>query len=429
MQFLKLFILVFCAPLVCSNAYAMTIEDPAMVKHLKGTLTNTGEILADSSGLSMIEINISTPQKTSNQYIEHSQNLTYDNFGNAIVNIKQENPSEKTGYYFTTEFFISETKTTELPEKYFLTESIKTYLEPTENIQSTNPRIKNSAMEITKNSSTDFEKVAKMAVWIKENLKYTEILGSETKDAMWVLNNRMGTCDEYATLFIAMSRSIGIPAKYVYGYSYERTMWQKHAWAEAYIGAWIPVDSLWLEVGELDAVHIKFGGIKDNVIKNQVRAHGINLGELNWATDEERIHIESFEYKIPENYSLSIKEKNIEQGGTATVVFEIIADSYKILKLDLEPCYSDFNLVTIDKKTKYVILEPEKKTTVTWLAKVSDELKPNTRYKCPLTLNSNQLDKKTVNLEVDTSGNSAINGLNEDLIERIIKMIKEFLGL
>ena len=37
-------------------------------------------------------------------------------------------------------------------------------------------------------------------------------------DAAWTLQNKRGTCENYAQLSLALLRSVGIPARYVSGY-------------------------------------------------------------------------------------------------------------------------------------------------------------------------------------------------------------------
>lgn len=66
------------------------------------------------------------------------------------------------------------------------------------------------------------------------------------KDALAVLREGTGTCSEYASLFVALMRSRGIPARYVVGvlYSPENDADFVHAWAECYLPGhgWLGVD-------------------------------------------------------------------------------------------------------------------------------------------------------------------------------------------
>ncbi len=66
------------------------------------------------------------------------------------------------------------------------------------------------------------------------------------KDALAVLREGTGTCSEYASLFVALMRSRGIPARYVVGllYAPENDEDFFHAWAECYLPGhgWLGVD-------------------------------------------------------------------------------------------------------------------------------------------------------------------------------------------
>ena len=62
---------------------------------------------------------------------------------------------------------------------------------------------------------------------------------------------RRGVCQDFAHLGLAMVRSLGIPARYTSGYLHpsdedapigEVTAGESHAWIEAWVGEWIPLD-------------------------------------------------------------------------------------------------------------------------------------------------------------------------------------------
>ena len=56
--------------------------------------------------------------------------------------------------------------------------------------------------------------------------------------------NKRGECGDYSALFIAMARSVGIPARPVVGFWADPFYGKLHVWAEFYIEGvgWIPVD-------------------------------------------------------------------------------------------------------------------------------------------------------------------------------------------
>ena len=83
-----------------------------------------------------------------------------------------------------------------------------------------------------------------------------------------VLRTRVGDCNEHTALFVAMARSVGIPARIVVGLVFVRRAFYYHAWPEVYIddgharGLWLPVDPT-LNEFPADATHIRLarGGL------------------------------------------------------------------------------------------------------------------------------------------------------------------------
>jgi transglutaminase-like putative cysteine protease len=69
-------------------------------------------------------------------------------------------------------------------------------------------------------------------------------------DAVWACENKHGNCTDFHSLFIAMARAAGIPARFEIGFSLpiglsEGAIGGYHCWAEFYVQGigWIPVDA------------------------------------------------------------------------------------------------------------------------------------------------------------------------------------------
>jgi transglutaminase-like putative cysteine protease len=69
-------------------------------------------------------------------------------------------------------------------------------------------------------------------------------------DAVWACENKHGNCTDFHSLFIAMARAAGIPARFEIGFSLPAGVSQGaiggyHCWAEFYVQGigWIPVDA------------------------------------------------------------------------------------------------------------------------------------------------------------------------------------------
>ena len=66
--------------------------------------------------------------------------------------------------------------------------------------------------------------------------------------ALEVLRTRIGDCNEHTALYVAMARSIGLPARIAVGLVFVHGAFYYHAWPEVYVdegvgrGLWLPVD-------------------------------------------------------------------------------------------------------------------------------------------------------------------------------------------
>jgi len=71
-----------------------------------------------------------------------------------------------------------------------------------------------------------------------------------------ILRSKSGVCRDYAVLYAALARAAGIPTKIATGLMYFRDAFYYHAWAESFVGEWIPMDPT-LSTDFVDATHIK----------------------------------------------------------------------------------------------------------------------------------------------------------------------------
>jgi len=86
--------------------------------------------------------------------------------------------------------------------------------------------------------------------------------------ALEVLRTKVGDCNEHTVLFVALARSVGIPARINVGLVYTRGAFYYHAWPEVYIeeqqgrGLWLPVDPTFDQF-PADATHVRLarGGL------------------------------------------------------------------------------------------------------------------------------------------------------------------------
>src|SRR3989344_7328392 len=95
-----------------------------------------------------------------------------------------------------------------------LPDDVQIYLQPTEYINSDNELIIQQATSIIEGEDDLAEAVFKIGSWTKDNIEYdlNTLTAELVQNSVWVLNNKEGVCDELTALFIAMLRSVGIPA-------------------------------------------------------------------------------------------------------------------------------------------------------------------------------------------------------------------------
>ncbi len=147
-------------------------------------------------------------------------------------------------------------------------------LAATRMVQADHPKITALAAEITGDIASPVEKLRAIAAWVYGNLEKRPVLG--LPDALTVLDNRIGDCNEHAVLFAALARAAGIPCRIAAGVMYLRDAFYYHAWNEVCIdGRWISVDTTTNQL-PADIGHIKF---VEGEFRDQVRI-GALLGQL-----------------------------------------------------------------------------------------------------------------------------------------------------
>lgn len=115
------------------------------------------------------------------------------------------------------------------------------------------PEIDEKAREIVGNAKTDREKAQRLYAWIGSNIKYDfskaeKALGPEgvtNSGAIEAWNTRSGICFDYACLYVAMSKAVGLGSRIITGDAYDGQNYGPHAWNQVYLEdeeIWINVD-------------------------------------------------------------------------------------------------------------------------------------------------------------------------------------------
>ena len=135
-------------------------------------------------------------------------------------------------------------------------DDVKEFLGESAYVQPSNPEIASLAREIAGSEKNSARIISSIRAWVQSNMQVQGDVGI-VRSSLDVLHTKTGVCRDYAILYTALARSAGIPTKVVSGLVYWKGKLYYHAWAESFVGEWVPVDST-LDSDFVDATHVKF---------------------------------------------------------------------------------------------------------------------------------------------------------------------------
>ena len=132
------------------------------------------------------------------------------------------------------------------------------FLEPSVYIQADHPAMRAKAVEILDGETNSWNAAAKLCQWVHENVS-DKNLQTGFGSSVQTLESLEGDCTEHTVLFIALARSVGIPARICAGIVFQHDAFYYHFWPEVYTGEWIAMEPT---LGQLqaDATHIQLAG-------------------------------------------------------------------------------------------------------------------------------------------------------------------------
>ena len=113
----------------------------------------------------------------------------------------------------------------------------------------------------------------KIINWVFLNIEKAAL---SVPNALEVLKNRSGDCNEHAVLTVALLRAAGIPARSEAGLVYLRGRFYYHAWCVFYINRWITADAVFNQI-PADVTHIR---LLRGETDQQIRLIGV-IGKTN----------------------------------------------------------------------------------------------------------------------------------------------------
>lgn len=131
-------------------------------------------------------------------------------------------------------------------------------------IQADHPDILAQARKIVGGERNSLRAARLLMQWVHDNIQKRAV--PSLPNALQVLRQKVGDCNEHTVLYIALARAIGLPARTNVGLVSVDGRFYYHAWPEVYVGAWLSLDPVFNQM-PADATHIRLmqGGIDRQV--------------------------------------------------------------------------------------------------------------------------------------------------------------------
>ena len=375
------------------------------------------------------------PKNTETQDVLNYETLPSAEASDETITFRWKRPEERITYRWNGRIEITN-KIAKISDKIRfpieeLPDDVLVYTKPSKTIDSENADIIRLASETVKGEDDLFAAVFKVADWTKHNIKYdlSTLTADVSQKASWVLQNRYGVCDELTSLFIAMLRSVGVPARFVSGIAYTNSelfpeKWGPHGWAEVYFPdyGWIPFDVTYGEFGWVDPTHIKF---KDSVDPDESSTYFQWLGKNadletrdldikttlvgSYGNAKTDLSINADVFKNSVNFgSYNLIEATIRNNGNYYYATELYLNKPAELKI-------------IGQESKSILLLPNENRKVYWILKVDEGLSSKYSYTFPIAVSTtNNLTAKT-SFEADARQSS----VSHDEVQQAALLLEE----
>ncbi len=314
-----------------------------------------------------------------------------------IIEFKWEQPDKKELHFLLNSDVETENKLKKITNKIKfplknLDEEYVKYTKPTGNID-LNDNIIRVASEFAEGEDDLYVITHKIAEWVNINIEYDLKYGTSTEKSSWILKNRIGTCDEFSSLFIALCRALGIPARYVSGIAYsnipELEGFGNHAWAEVYFpdNGWVPFDPTYGEFGFVNPSHVKLKTSADSgnaSTSYEWRGHDFDVVA-------EKLDIDAKVKKVSGIKKPLIKiNADILKNGVGFGSYNLVEATIENLNTYYVPITlrlsAPLELDVIEVSKKNTLLIPNEIKKVYWIVRLTEGLKRNYIYTLPVSV-------------------------------------------
>ena len=241
------------------------------------------------------------------------------------------------------------------------------------------PEIIAKASEIVGSEDNAYLAVHKIAYWVRYNVDYNlnSLTEKSALKSSWVLESREGVCDEITNLFISMTRSIGIPARFVSGMAYTNVgdYFGNHGWAEVYYPGygWVPYDVTYGQFGWVDPTHISFSKTVDTKGGSGVK--------YSWRSTNAEIIPKGIETST-EISSIGEKIEPIFDLSVTPLENELAPGSYVPIKVTIQNPYENYISTQVyitkapeltSENDQVIALRPKEQKDIYWIVKLPDQ--------------------------------------------------------
>ena len=227
-------------------------------QEVEGTVSNTVDMTKYEKG-KKVRLWIPLPHDSEYQTVDGivydagsaSSVISGDDWGNQMLYVEWDENAEPADRVVTIHFDVKREEVLhpeiKEDESEVLSEEIKKNLEPSKNLP-LNDQVKAKAMEVTEGKSTDLEKARAIYDWVIANMnRNEEVKGCGEGDVCALLDTTMsGKCTDINSMFVALCRASGIPAREHFGIriNAEDITKNQHCWAEFYVKGtgWVSAD-------------------------------------------------------------------------------------------------------------------------------------------------------------------------------------------
>ena len=227
-------------------------------QEVEGTVSNIVDLTQYEKG-KKVRLWIPVPHDSEYQTVDGieydagsaSSVISGDDWGNQILYVEWDENAEPADRVVTIHFDVKREEVLypeiKEDESEVFSEEIKKNLEPSKNLP-LNDQVKAKAMEVTEGKSTDLEKARAIYDWVIANMnRNEEVKGCGEGDVCALLDTTMsGKCTDINSMFVALCRASGIPAREHFGIriNAEDISKNQHCWAEFYVKGtgWVSAD-------------------------------------------------------------------------------------------------------------------------------------------------------------------------------------------